>query len=221
LQYGCNNVGAVEGEWSANMIDQGVSRVRRDGQTKPTFFTRFISTNTLDEGMLQDYYRKKSVMDKILNTGPEYLAQEKQRRRLMLENVLERIAVALEKIASGGVVLGANPTVENAMPPVDKPPAEKPSKAKDKPPAAETNGETKLDLEGLKAAGLACLKRLTESYKTLGSSDPGADARGRLSSVLAGYKAEKLSDVPKDKYGECAGKLNELEAEKVEADLMA
>lgn len=91
LQYVCNHVIHCEPEWSEGTDSQLVGRLKRYGQTKPIYVDRIIAVDTFDQRVTKTRLKKKSVLSVLLATNVEI--------EMSLEQSLERIAVALEKLA--------------------------------------------------------------------------------------------------------------------------
>lgn len=91
LQGVCNYAIFIELDWSPGIMDQAVARLRRIGQQNTVFVHYLSAPGTMDEDMEQLLRHKRDVISRLI------LAKEIT--PVTLESTLERIAIALEKMA--------------------------------------------------------------------------------------------------------------------------
>ena len=98
LQLVCSDVVFAEVDWVPGTIDQARARCHRMGQKNSTHIHYLVVPNSLEEDMLNVLRNKRqnirSVMKKV-----ERLVETKGEKTMTIEATLERIAIALEKIA--------------------------------------------------------------------------------------------------------------------------
>ena len=120
LQTSCNYVVFVELDWSPGVMDQAIDRLRRIGQQHTVFVHYLIAPGTLDERVDDTLDQKRKVIEQlIIGELPT----------MTVESCLERIAVALGKIASNPVATQNAPVTETMSQPVAAPKTE-PTKPK-------------------------------------------------------------------------------------------
>ncbi|XP_073974133.1 DNA repair and recombination protein RAD54-like okr isoform X2 [Rhodnius prolixus] len=64
---GANRLVMFDPDWNPANDDQAMARVWRDGQKKPCFIYRFISTGTIEEKMLQRQAHKKALSSSVVD----------------------------------------------------------------------------------------------------------------------------------------------------------
>lgn len=96
LQKVCSHVVFIELDWAPGYMDQAVDRIMRMGQKSETVFVQYLavpdSLDTMMDGVLQ---YKRSVINQLIKA-------KEVNYTMTIEQSLERIAAALEALASGG-----------------------------------------------------------------------------------------------------------------------
>lgn len=183
LQLVCNNVIYAERDWSPGNMDQSVDRLHRMGQTDTVFVYHLIVPNSLDTQIELTLKKKRTVIDKLM----------KGKEQMPIEQSLERIAVALETLASN---LGTAPV--SVATPAPAPVAEvkevKKSRAKKTKaePAKTAKASAGVDEEAVRAAASTFINKA--------GTDNRDAARNVVKNILENYGADTLHALPQDEY---------------------
>lgn len=222
LQNVCNNMIAVELDWSSGLEDQLIGRLRRIGQKKIVKYTRLIADGTLDNPMHGTLKKKRKVSQALFGTDKQ------KENEMSIEQTLEQIRVGIEKnnelLEKAVGLLGkselssaevadttkngatASETSEPGKPKVGRPKAEV-QKAKVDPTTTPTpatqDTASPATLEDLQKA---CQKHLKDSGKS------EADARKDIIGVFQTFGASSIKDLPKENYGEAIEQIGNLAA---------
>lgn len=85
----------VESDWTPGMMDEAADRCHRIGQKESVLIQHLVLEKSLDVRMAKALLYKQRVINQVLSSTPT----ERKGEKIMLEEVLVRIAVALEKLA--------------------------------------------------------------------------------------------------------------------------
>lgn len=203
IQRVCNNVVFVEKVWSGGKDLQAIGRLLRLHQTKPVYADTIIGGGTICEGINYSVKNKKNIIWEFNNIEKQVLPT-REKNKNMLESVLERIAVALEKLSEQGKSTpGAKPPSGqpsgSAGAPDVNPPKQSASKGKstpatakdstpDKPVTAKPGRKKKLSHDDI----VATAREVIESYEV---EKEGKDRVNAIVKDVCG-KGFKLREVP-------------------------
>lgn len=101
LQFVCSDVIFAEIDWVPGTIDQARARCHRMGQENNVHIHYLLVEDSLEDKMLNVLRTKRRNIKSVM-TQVEKVVSTKGEKTMTLENALERIAVALEKMAANG-----------------------------------------------------------------------------------------------------------------------
>ena len=127
LQKAASDIVFAEIDWVPGNMDQARDRVRRIGQINPVVAHYLVVPETLEDEMLQTVIRKGKVITRILSNT----SKEKEKKTMTIENSLERIANALEKMV--GIAENTELACNTCSGPTQEAPKKKSSKKKAEP----------------------------------------------------------------------------------------
>lgn len=191
LQHVCSTIVFAELDWSAGDFDQAICRLRRIGQEKIVRVYKCVALNTLDEPMDGSRRNKKRVMDRLLKP---------QERTMTVEALLERQAVALERIAAALEGQAGLSQIVNDTKPEAKPEGKAQGKPADKKPADKKNADT---------AAAAASKSASKGAAVAAAQDSGA-ADPKKTASAAEASATSAGASPKADAPTTEDKLNAL-----------
>jgi SWI/SNF-related matrix-associated actin-dependent regulator 1 of chromatin subfamily A len=91
----------VESDWTPGVMSQAEDRCHRIGQKDSVLVQTLVLENSLDARMAKTLLKKQRIIELVLDVAPK----EEKGEEEMIEEKLERIAVALEKIAGWEVLV--------------------------------------------------------------------------------------------------------------------
>lgn len=192
LQSMCDYIVSCEEEWSPGLYEQMFGRLRRIGQKSASvILDQIIASDTFDGTMGYSRKKKDKVLKQLLRTNTKGAS--------MLEQVLERIAVALEKITSN---IPANGAINEKPAEEKKAVAAKPKKEKAATPTLDdvlkTTSET--------------LERLT------GYLGDEGKAKAEVSALVKALGSDKVKNLKPENFNKFLSDLKDLESEVLTAD---
>jgi len=206
LQRVCHHVVHCEPEWSEGIDAQLVGRLKRFGQTKPIYVDRIIAVDTFDQKVTKARLKKKVVLDKLLATNV--------RIEMSLEQSLERIAVALEKLAGNAPM----PGVSTSKAPVDKESDTATDAGNKKPAAGKSTKEVAKKEKELTKDDIATL--VSEAVDTLtGIFGDEKKAQAEIKPIIKEHGAEKLKDLKPAVFKDFKAAIDALISEALTGDV--
>lgn len=230
LQKVASNVIHAEIDWVPGNMDQARDRLYRIGQENPVIAHYLILRDTLENDMYNSVLSKKQVINKIMSSsgGNVEHKKEKEKKDMTIEQSLERIADALEKmvgIASTAELACNSCECPNAE---DAPKAEEPKKKATKKaakkaepvaaepveetPAAETVDDFMADLGAVQEPERVYTAddvRTAFSHFLAKFSNDNRDAGvAKAKEILAKYGCSRVTEIPEEKYAAVINELN-------------
>lgn len=186
LQKVCHHIVFVELDWSPGVMDQAIGRLVRTGQKNGTVVVHYLAVaDSLDTQMDQTLAKKRHVINKIVKSEGVFF--------MTLESTLERIAIALESIASAPARFVGTTDPEPAAKPAAK-------KAKEKPAVASEIDTANKEVAGNEAPvsgepSLEELRKAAVAFLAVGGPE-AREVNTLQATQLINKYAPKLDEVP-------------------------
>lgn len=177
LQLKCSNVVFLDPDWSPGIMDQATDRLRRIGQKDTVFVYYMVVPGSMDDHMQDKLDQKRQVIKKLVKSKEVII--------MALEQVLERIAIALEKM-SGDFTPGNTDDSGEKKPSARKAPAKK-AEVKETPAASASN-KTQDDIRKAATAFVNVTPNVAENKKIV------------MEQLLPKYGAKTISELDASDY---------------------
>lgn len=228
LQKVASNVIHAEIDWVPGNMDQARDRLYRIGQENPVIAHYLILRDTLENDMYNSVLNKKHVINKLISScrGNVEHKKEKGEKDMTIEQSLERIADALEKIVNvaNSAELACNScechSTEEVKAEEPKKKSTKKAAKKSEPvvaepveetPVAETVDDFMADLGAVEEPERVYTSddvRTAFSHFLAKFTDKRDAGVAKAKEILAKFNCSRVTEIPEEKYAAVIKELN-------------